>query len=748
VSATFASSGTATSTGIVVPSNETDTLNIAAAAGSPKGSYTINLSGTDGSGNTATAQIAVNITAGFTLTATPANVTIPPGGSVSAAIVAIAAGTESGSVTLADRPTIAGLTLALSPSSVGIGNGSTSTATLSLGSSVLPGTTFTATVTGTDSSGDKSSVDINVTVGTPSFSVSVSPIAVSANAGDTNGTTCAVSVLPTSSFADTVNLSGAVSGQPGISIAFAPAAVSINPSGSGAASIATITASSAVPPGPYSATITGSVGEVTASAPLQITVNAASSTTISVGNAGGWGAPVAGVQFTGNVTATFSPALLPTDTVTYNWASGQVWRAWPHPGTLHFKPYNGAPPSWPLDSAAATPTFDATFNQAGYYIIQVNVQATITHENMSTTVVNGTGYIGGSQSDVQWAGGAASADVRQAQGAEHAMDESGNAMLQIRAAGQAVSITAIFIKSGATKMSEPTDVNYNWVAVKSRGTAIVTAIVSPNTAAARSQIVWVGAQANPTNNAQATVSLAKSSMIKVSASTGGSTKTLNLWVIWGVYEMKFKGQTDPGQICDIQDRDTVLGPPHGAGIWRPDMGGGDTLGPINAYQTEHFTYGTAGYLMQGVCTLTPPGAGVVLGPGVCHMSRKRSYTYWFTTWQNAIVHGASVVKDHSYGFDADTDPSLDNKLYDADCPEITIDANETAEVYNQFVASASVTLNKNVYQICDPIRYYSEYQVDQTEAGRAVLNSAGLGPLPQLPNFLPDGLPTGPRSWR
>ena len=96
-------------------------------------------------------------------------------------------------------------------------------------------------------------------------------------------------------------------------------------------------------------------------------------------------------------------------------------------------------------------------------------------------------------------------------------------------------------------------------------------------------------------------------MIKVSASTGGSTKTLNLWVIWGVYEMKFKGQTDPGQICDIQDRDTVLGPPHGAGIWRPDMGGGDTLGPINAYQTEHFTYGTAGYLMQGVCTLTPQG---------------------------------------------------------------------------------------------------------------------------------------------
>jgi len=164
VIATFLPFNTSSSTGIVLPFNDTNTLSITALAGAPVGYYTVNLTGTDGSGNTATAQIAVNITAGFTLTATPANVTIPPGGSVSAAIAALAAGTESGSVTLADRPTIAGLTLALSPSSVGIGNGSTSTATLSLGSSVLPGTTFTATVTGTDSSGDKSSVNINVTV--------------------------------------------------------------------------------------------------------------------------------------------------------------------------------------------------------------------------------------------------------------------------------------------------------------------------------------------------------------------------------------------------------------------------------------------------------------------------------------------------------------------------------------------------------------------------------------------------------
>jgi hypothetical protein len=55
---------------------------------------------------------------------------------------------------------------------------------------------------------------------------------------------------------------------------------------------------------------------------------------------------------------------------------------------------------WPSGTDSASPTFNATFFDAGEYIIQVNVTATIKHLGGSTTTLNATGYIGGSQSDI------------------------------------------------------------------------------------------------------------------------------------------------------------------------------------------------------------------------------------------------------------------------------------------------------------------------------------------------------------
>jgi hypothetical protein len=66
-----------------------------------------------------------------------------------------------------------------------------------------------------------------------------------------------------------------------------------------------------------------------------------------------------------------------------------------------FTPYHGNEIIvWPSGTDNASPTFNATFFDAGEYIIQVNVTAKITHSGGSITMLNATGYIGGSQSDI------------------------------------------------------------------------------------------------------------------------------------------------------------------------------------------------------------------------------------------------------------------------------------------------------------------------------------------------------------
>jgi hypothetical protein len=273
-----------------------------------------------------------------------------------------------------------------------------------------------------DAAGDRASTTINVNVGTPSFTLSANPTAVSVNAGSPTGTTSQIIVMPTSVFSDAVNLSGSVPGYPGIVISFTPQSAVIGENGHGKTCLATITAASSVPPTTYTATITGTVGGVTATTTLAIMVNPNAATVLSVGD-GTWSSdPQVDVPFTGTVTSSFNPALLPTDTVSYVWATGQVWRA-PDNGdasSLHFSPYTGSPPTWPEDSTAGTPTFDADFSEPGYYIIQVSVVATILHGDKTTTVVNGAGLIGGTASDID--SGAAVVDVLNESSVSGAMD--------------------------------------------------------------------------------------------------------------------------------------------------------------------------------------------------------------------------------------------------------------------------------------------------------------------------------------
>jgi hypothetical protein len=431
-------------TSVTLPGSENDVLKITAAGGTPPDEYTILLTGTDNNGNTATGQVTVNVTAGFTLASTPNTITVPPGGSATASITAPTISSESGDVSLTAYPSDSSVTAKLWPSQIGIGTGAASTATISVPASAAIGSTYTVRISGVDAGGDRASTTINVNVGTPSFTLSANPAAVSVNAGSATGATSQIVVMPTSVFSDAVNLSGSVPSYPGIVISFSPQSVVIGENGHGRTCLATITAVSSVPPTTYTATITGTVGGVTATTALAITVNAAGTPVLSIGDASWSPNPAVlgpdGALVSGSVTALISASLLAGDSVSYTWTAMQVWRADPNADTLKFRPYNGSYIiTWPSNSTTATPTFNATFYDAGDYIIQVSTTAKIKHADNSTTSISGSGYIGGSQSDVD--GSVGTDDAAAGAGDSHAMSATtGVLMLEVVAAGGAKTV--------------------------------------------------------------------------------------------------------------------------------------------------------------------------------------------------------------------------------------------------------------------------------------------------------------------
>jgi hypothetical protein len=155
---------------------DTLTINVGDA---PADDYTINLTGTDSTGNTATAQVDVDVTAGFTLAATPQTLTVAPGGSTTTVITAQAAGSESGNVNLVgyvldgdgNLITDDSVTVSFSPTAATIGSASGSIATVSVASSVQTGSTYTVLIRGTDASGNKENIEVPVSVSAPGLSV-------------------------------------------------------------------------------------------------------------------------------------------------------------------------------------------------------------------------------------------------------------------------------------------------------------------------------------------------------------------------------------------------------------------------------------------------------------------------------------------------------------------------------------------------------------------------------------------------
>jgi kumamolisin len=212
---------------------------LATGWGSPNGSALINaLAG------------SASTTPGYSLSASPASVSIAQGGSGSSTITSTVTGGFDSAVTLSASGEPSGVTVGFSPASI-TGSG-TSSLSITVGSSVAAGT-YTITVTGTSgSTTETTTVSLTVTSTTAAFSISASPTSLTVDRDSSGDVTVTTSV--TGGFDSAIALSSSGEGS-GVTISFSPTSIT----GAGTSTMK-ITVSGSASSGDHTITITGASG--------------------------------------------------------------------------------------------------------------------------------------------------------------------------------------------------------------------------------------------------------------------------------------------------------------------------------------------------------------------------------------------------------------------------------------------------------------------------------------------------------
>jgi len=246
--------------------SETSTLTLTASSAAAAGAYSITITGTSGSlHNTATINLTVSAVAGYSITPSPASLSIPQGGSAASTITVAPQTGFNGTVTFSVSGLPTGVTATLSPAAAT----RSTTLTLKAAAGAALGSS-TVTVTG-ESGTISSNTTIAITVAAPaSFTVSATPASVSLNAGATVTSTIAITAL--NGFNNTVAL--AASGLPSGVIASFGAI-------KGGQTTITFTAASTAAAAGATVTITGTSGALTSKTTVALTVTLPPTFTLS-----------------------------------------------------------------------------------------------------------------------------------------------------------------------------------------------------------------------------------------------------------------------------------------------------------------------------------------------------------------------------------------------------------------------------------------------------------------------------------
>ena len=223
---------------------------LATGWGSPNGSGLIN------------ALAGSSTTSGFTLSASPASLSVLQGNSGTSTITSTVSGGFDSAVALSASGQPSGVTVAFSPSSI-TGTG-TSTANFTVAASTTPGT-YAVTITGTSGSTEETTtVSLTVTSSSAGFAISASPTSVSLNRNSSANVTITTSV--TGGFDSAISLSASGEGS-GVTITFSPGSIT----GAGTATMK-ITTSRRPATGTRTITITGKSGTTTHTTTISLDV--------------------------------------------------------------------------------------------------------------------------------------------------------------------------------------------------------------------------------------------------------------------------------------------------------------------------------------------------------------------------------------------------------------------------------------------------------------------------------------------
>ena len=275
------------------PSSATtsSTLTLIASNSAASSTSTLTITGTSGS-LTSTIRLSLTISAppSFTLSATPATLSIVRGGSGTSAIAVIALNGFAGTVTLAASGLPNGVTASFTPASAA------QASTITLSATTLAAT-GAATVTVTGKSGSlQATASISLTVAAApasGFTIAAAPASLSIVAGASAAST--ITITPVGGFSATVSLSA--SGLPaGVTAAF-------NPSSSTRTATVTFSAAASAAPGTSTITITGKSGSISSLASVSLTIIPPPSFTLSASPASLGIAPGA----SGTSTITMNP---------------------------------------------------------------------------------------------------------------------------------------------------------------------------------------------------------------------------------------------------------------------------------------------------------------------------------------------------------------------------------------------------------------------------------------------------------
>lgn len=299
-----------------------------------------------------------------------------------------------------------------------------------------------------------------------------------------------------------------------------------------------------------------------------------------------------------------------------------------------------------------------------------------------------------------------------------------------------ITITALTVVSNATQINSST----NWVTVKCNGGYVtLQASLSTNDPNLAPFIHWSCGQPVPGQPFQRQVSTSVATNFTVTASSGSSSATVSVWVIWADLKIKTSGTLDPDDHAAVLVNGSWPTPTNfnvkmygGSG-----MGGGNGLGPIDSLSNTNLNYAFAIGKIEAIATIHPSGVaklitnGWILGRsrislfcdnGSISGSDPSPGTADFSTLSIA----ASQYLDTTNGF-----------IFDLDAPGCSsaqgTNINHTADVYDNFEEYLFLTLNGQ-NMLCSDQKawsYSAQIDIDATnKVQRNTLSTNLIFPFP------------------